>query len=270
LALVALNLGYTPQSIGDRLVRTYTEYITLPKTAAEARAAGWQSSGTCDPNTGMAFNFKGVGPSIEYPLTLYFTSGGQAAGAGVEVYGQLPEKLVNAGFWAVSGTDQYHITLSFRASQAMCSGSTSPDALGDRLIVNPGKLNYMIPVIESELIEAKWHKGSCFWGMGYHWFYDIQTAPNMSWQAQNLLPIVPMFNNGSVNAIFFASSSVQQSIFDPHTWEPIPLPNFLMCKNTCDADCTFTGTSAWSTYHIYFRDYSAVTCAGGCESSCCP
>jgi len=270
LTLFALNIAQTPLSIGDRLVRTYTVYVPLPITVTDAKAAGWQTNGVCDNATGIAYNFNGIGPSVSYPLTLYFTSGGQVAGAGVEVYGELLPKLVAAGFWTVVKANQYHITLAFREPSEMCSGSVSPNVLGDRLLINPNKLNYRIPVIESELIAANWHKGSCFAGMGHHWFYDIESAPKMSWQAQNLLPIVPMFDNGNINAIFFASSSVQQGLFDAHTWEPIPLLNSLFCQNTCDKDCTFEGTSAWSTYHIYFRDRSAVTCNGGCEMACCP
>jgi hypothetical protein len=96
--------------------------------------------------------------------------------------------------------------------------------------------------------------------MGFHYFKDYN-SPNgtMSWDANNLMPVVPMYNptNGSINAIFFASAMVQQSIFppDPNEWEPVPLPNELMCGNFCDEDCTFAHTEAWSTMHFYFHDH---------------
>ena len=34
-----------------------------------------------------------------------------------------------------------------------------------------------------------------------------------------------------INAIFFASSDVQQGMFSTNEWEPVPLPEFAMCGN---------------------------------------
>eukprot|EP01079_Euglenida_sp_SAG-EU17-18_P009396 gene9396-8419_t len=97
--------------------------------------------------------------------------------------------------------------------------------------------------------------------MGHHWFYALATAPTMSWQAENLLPVVPMYDgDNALNAFFFASSVRQQSLLPPgaNQWEPVPLPNNLMCGNFCDGDCTFAGTSIWSTMHIYLHDHEPV------------
>jgi hypothetical protein len=255
-------------SIGDRLIRTYTVYNSLPSTMSDALDQGWNSSYVCDSNLGLPFNYGGTSPSVDYPVTLYFTKGGQAAGVGVDVFGTLPAKLIEGGFWQQVENSQYRITVSFRSSSQMCSTSQSLLPLGDRLVINANSISYEIPTDASGL--SNWHQGSCFAGMGHHWFYDLEKAPNMSWEADNLLPIVPMYFNGTVNAIFFASTSVQQGLLNSHWWEPIPLPNLLMCKNTCDSDCTFLGTSLWSTLHIYFNDYNEVTCNGGCTIGCCP
>ncbi len=63
--------------------------------------------------------------------------------------------------------------------------------------------------------------------MGTHWFRDVSQNGSMSWQAANLLPIVTMYDqespnaDGAINAFFFASSVVQQSLLPPSTneWE---------------------------------------------------
>eukprot|EP00121_Abeoforma_whisleri_P015156 Awhi_evm2s13972 len=71
---------------------------------------------------------------------------------------------------------------------------------------------------------------------------------------------------GEINAVFFASSTVQSELSVlppkvlPNGWEPIPLPNLLMCANACDAECTFRGTLAYSTMHFYFKGYKGITC----------
>ena len=97
-----------------------------------------------------------------------------------------------------------------------------------------------------------------------------------SLKAANLLPVVVMFDefesSGELNAIFFASSDRQQSLFPPSSnqWEAVALPNVLMCKNFCDAHCTFHDTSLFSTLHLYFRDYQQVSCKSDCQVGCCP
>eukprot|EP01123_Difflugia_compressa_P011928 TRINITY_DN493_c0_g3_i1.p1 TRINITY_DN493_c0_g3~~TRINITY_DN493_c0_g3_i1.p1 ORF type:complete len:279 (-),score=41.02 TRINITY_DN493_c0_g3_i1:84-920(-) len=271
VVLFTLVAVATSISIGDRLVRTYTKYVTLPTTIGDAVNQGWQTAGDCDTNLGVAYNYQSNGPQVDSPLTIYFTGAGQVAGVGIEVYGSLPDNLISFGAWqeVVQG-QQYHLSVSFRSSGAMCSTSPSTYPLGDRLVVNADTLKFSLPTTSADADSANWFRGSCFAGMGHHYFYDIATAPSMSWQAKNLFPVVTMFNGTDINAIFFASPTVQQSLFDAHWWEPIALLDALMCKNWCDPSCTFSDTSLWSTFHVYFRDHNNVYCDGGCSTACCP
>lgn len=268
-------------SLGDRLARAYTVYAEQPITISDAIAQGYQPlNSTCDPLRGIAFGISGTAAE-HTPVILYFTSGGQIAGVGTYIFGSVETSLLQSGFFEQTGYDVYHISVAFRNATMMCSDQTDPgNKLGDRLVVMPHKVNLQLPLTVTEAAAMKYHRGSCFSGMGTHWFLDLLTAPNMSWQSANLSPVVVMFDesSGLINAIFFASSTVQQSLLPPaaNEWEPIPLPNILMCKNFCDpSTCTFSGTYAWSTMHFYFRDYKQVTCPSAykCFSSgvgCCP
>jgi len=105
--------------------------------------------------------------------------------------------------------------------------------------------------------------------MGWHYFYDLYSAPTMSWVGANLLPIVPMYYNGFINAFFFASGIEQQSLFSTNEWDPIPLPDLLMCKNWCDSSCTWNDTDVWSTAHIFLNNYKNAVCPNGCSTACC-
>merc|ERR1712046_254868 len=89
--------------------------------------------------------------------------------------------------------------------------------------------------------------------------------------AKNLMPIVPMYHEGQLNAFFFTTTDTQQTAFPPNSneWEPVYLPNYLMCKNWCDSNCGFGDTSWWSTIHFYIKDYTKVECANGCTINCC-
>jgi charged multivesicular body protein 7 len=262
-------------SIGDRLIRDYTQYTSLPITTADAQAAGWeQSSSDCDPNLGIAWTQGQTSPEEATPITLFFTAQGQMAGIGVTCYGDILQGLIDLGYWQYTGKsngyDSYFLSVSFRQSDDMCSSSPSTLPLGDSLIVNANNISVSLPLTEDDAINQLWDRGSCFYSMGHHYFYDLVGHPNMTWVAANLLPVVLMFHNGTINAIFFASATVQQGLLSANEWDPIPLINYLMCKNWCDSACTFSDTSAWSTLHVYFRDYTQATCAGGCTTSCCP
>jgi len=257
-------------SIGNTLVRTYTKYVPLPVTAAEAEAAGWSVNSLCDPNLGIAYNQNG-GPTEDQPMTLYYTPAGQAAGINVQSYGSVKQPLIDAGYWiqVVEGK-QYEITVTFRNQSVLCSDELQESALGDQLVINQGTLNHQLPIYEEDAVQQQWIIGSCFEGMGHHYFYDLATPGTSSWISANLLPVVMMYDQGFINAFFFATTTVQQSITSAHDWEPIPLNNLLMCKNWCNKQCDYTDTYFFSTLHIYLQNYTMPTCAGGCTIGCCP
>ena len=51
--------------------------------------------------------------------------------------------------------------------------------------------------------------------MGTHWFMDLIKAPKMSGEPNRLMPVVPMYHNGVINAIFFATPIRQQYLLPP-------------------------------------------------------
>jgi len=273
LAFVALasakDASYPAMSIGDRLVRDYTKYYPMPITLDEANNSSWVPlTGECDDILGIAYTQTG-GAVVVNPVTLFFTSGGQVSGIGVNLYGTPPQNLIDLGFWQYLSNEIYFLSITFRSS-GLCDGSTSSEPLGDQMVINANTSSPVaLPLTESEAIAGSWTKGSCFSTMGWHYFYDLASAPVMSWQAANLLPIVPMYNNGVINAFFFASPVVQQSLLNAHWWDPIALLDILMCKNWCDSSCTWIDTSIWSTFHVYLNDQSEVTCPDGCSIACC-
>eukprot|EP00943_MAST-04B_sp_MAST-4B-sp1_P009523 g9523.t1 len=281
---VPVNVVATPPCdvLGfDRLSRAYTVYKTQPTTTQDAVAMKFApvNNSYCIPNLGIAYA-KGGKPSVHEPVILYFTASGHLSGVGTKVYGSVETTLLKAGYFIETDKNTYEINVAFRNASTMCTKDVSPPpgSIGDRLIINPRGLARSVPTTMEDALNEKYHRGSCFNGMGTHYFYDLDTAPKMSWKSSNLMPVVPMYTaDGSINAIFFASSTRQQTIFPPSSnqWEPVPLPNAAMCKNWCDKDCTFSGTSVWSTMHFYFRDYTKVTCptTSTCTFpgiSCCP
>lgn len=212
---------------------------------------------------------------------MYFTAAGEVAGVGVDVFASHldddpPEKLRVAGYWKPSVSfetgkpfaHQYHLSVSFREPSIMCNPTPTGVPLGDRLVINQDTIAKEVPATEAQAVADGFVRGSCFKTMGVHYFKDLSSA-NMSWYAENLMPITPMYFQGKINAFLFASWYPQEGI-STNWWEPMALPDFAMCKNFCDSRCTFHYTHRWSTMHIYLQDHHAATCDNGCELACCP
>lgn len=281
--------NYSRVSIGDRLERDFGVYAALPVSAKEATAQGWYPMQTkCSPGLGVPYAQadSSNATAAKEPLVLYFTPAGQVTGAGVVIVGDGKPELIDKGYLLRHGTnsegyDLRYISVSFRDPAGCCSATPQTELLGDRLVVNqgPGGIAKELPVTRDDARAAGWVPGSCFSGMGRHWFKDL-TGPDLTWYAKNLLPVVVMYDEESasptntINAFFFASSDRQQNLlprYNANQWEPIPLPTAAMCLNMCNSSCTFHDTggygTAFSTLHLYMNDRAKVTCNGGCSTS---
>ena len=268
-------------SLGDGLWRSANLALkgtapALPLTMNDAEAQNWKlMNTTCDPQKGYRYAFNSNLPSASTPMTLYYTAAGQLAGVATELYGlgSAPQHLVDLGFWVPVGTSgkQWTMSVSFRAPSVMCSKNMTDEVLGDRLIVNQGTLNRVIPTTVSEATAQKWTVGSCVKTMGQHWEYDLSSAPQMSWQSDNLLPVVPMYwpptENGTINAFFFTTPSSQtgtnQILHSPGDWDMPAISPAFMCLNFCVPGCEWPGVNQWSVMHIYLNSqWSYLQCPG--------
>jgi len=249
---------------GGVMERTFQAYATLPVNAGELKEQGWVKMQTakCDPYLGWEWT-QGAQVTGDKPIVLYTTEGGQISGIGVQMMGDLPDAQKK---WSQKKYSKgWQIDVAFRQGDIMCSGKISEAAIGDTLIVNPsgpqdGKM--VVPLIEKEVDGQGWHRGSCFDGMGWHRYLDTAYRNgSMSWQAENVFPVVGMYSGGNINAINFITWNLQQGISGAHQWDPVPSPSFGLCYGMCDSHCkTFTGTHFFSTMHIYFRSHTAVKC----------
>mmetsp|Transcript_45648 Transcript_45648/g.127285 ORF Transcript_45648/g.127285 Transcript_45648/m.127285 type:complete len:128 (+) Transcript_45648:673-1056(+) len=87
--------------------------------------------------------------------------------------------------------------------------------------------------------------------MGWHW---VSLGGNHSLTKDNFFPIVPMYWEGKLNAIFFSSFTVQQTHngteWQSNGWDPSPIP---MCNNMCDKNCVLEPLGMASTMHWFFH-----------------
>jgi len=263
---------------GHKMERTFITYTDLPMGEEALTKKGWhKQNDECDPHLGFAWTEEKLGNTRKKPIVLYTTKGGQPSGVGMMFVGldgqePLPEEQKK---WATkapmtrttTSEASAHVDVAFRSGEILCSGEKDDAPVGTTLIVNPAGdagTSLTIPITEAGVKDQGWHRGSCFDGMGWHWFFDTSKRDGeMSWMADNLFPIVTMFHEGELNAIFFAAHQSQISLpfLAANEWEPAALDNENMCKNTCDKECDFKGVvDKWSTAHIYFRDHKEVTC----------
>jgi hypothetical protein len=265
LLVLAASLALQAHGLGNALVRSAGKQKPLPITASSASSSGWQRSGSCVPGLGTPYNMGSSGPVTASPITLYFANNGQISGFGTDVFGSLPANWVSRGYYLRVGSGQYRIQAATRAYGDACgSSSPFPDTIGDRVVLNPNGINQTLPANEKLATMSKWTRGACIKGMGRHWEFDFQSAPYQSYNSSNMLPVVPMYDpsTSNLNAVFFASTDVQQGLLDSHQWDIIPIPGVLMCKNFC-GNCQWPSLGMWSTMHIWFGSTS-VSCPSEC------
>jgi hypothetical protein len=194
---------------------------------------------------------------------------------GVNIYGAgaAPSNLVDLGFWIPVSRNEWMLSVSFRPPGQLCNAThNAPEPIGTQIVINQGTMNFGIPVTASEAYCQKWTPGSCMVTMGQHWFYDVATAPEQSWDKSNLLPVVAMYYpptiNGTISTIFFTTPVKQPGsdyvLNKPGDWETPALTPDQMCENWCDSTCNWSGVEYWSTMHIYLNSqWSYITCPNG-------
>jgi len=261
LCLCALLLDNAQGTgLGDRLVRTALLYEPVPLNVDEATNDGWAAYGSngCDPMLGLSYAIDGA-PSWMYPITVYFTSAGQIAGIGMTHWGAPVPDLEN--YWVDQGDGSWYLSVSFRDTKDMCSGNVSPDKVGDRLVINAAGIAYSMPLTTGAATNQSFTEGGCIGGMGTHWSLDLDTAPVMSYNASNLMPVVAMYDKGDLSAFFITSPVLQYSEpFGP--WEG-PLPSSLMCYNWCGDNCNWN-VDWWTVLHFFVHDPDVITCESHC------
>ena len=284
LACTALGRSASAVAIGDRVSRVYTEYFDQPLDSLQALASGYTADekNPCDSSLGFSYSkawdsglLRGTSTSSN-PTQLYYSASGQITGFSVDIYGNVETTPLELGYFDKVADDHYRISIGLRSdTSSVCDpNATFADAVGDTVVVQPNSIAIPLPLSEADAINQNYHKGSCFDGMGFHYFLDLKTPDSsMSWEADALSPVVVMYNlDGEINAIFIASSDVQEGIMNAHEWEPVPLPEFAFCGNFCDQrdTCKFSGNfnGMWSTMHWYFKNYEEVKCTDWGEMSC--
>eukprot|EP01121_Diplochlamys_sp_Union-15-3_P022494 TRINITY_DN95_c0_g1_i1.p1 TRINITY_DN95_c0_g1~~TRINITY_DN95_c0_g1_i1.p1 ORF type:complete len:305 (+),score=35.28 TRINITY_DN95_c0_g1_i1:67-915(+) len=247
----------------DQLYHTFLSFQTMPLNVSEAQSQGWKPMSTvCDPNFGIAYTSVSDGPTNYHPGFLYFTSGGQIAGFGARIWSSsVPSNLI-PNYWRPVPSDAkaYDISVMFRAPSILCSGQTSSYVLGDRVSVNN---RYTVPQNSGEAKDQGWVMGNCISRMGIHYSLDLDSPGNMTWKAESLFPIMPMYGvqDNQIKAVLIATPTFQD-VYPFGQFEG-PFTNFLFCLNWCSSSgCSWTGSDVWTTFHWLFTDYNEVTCTG--------
>jgi len=239
--VVCADQAQNQYDIGDRISTIFMLFQGQPTTATAALAAGWYKSGSaCDDYLGWAYTKDASGPTVRWPMTLYYTENGYFAGFGMEYYsasatpgyeaytgGYVSQNLIDGGYLRTTDTaDQYHLSISTRVPADMCSTlATNPDGydLGYQMVMNQGTDEAIVLPLTRRLAKAGgWLQGSCSARMGEHWWMDITGTSTtikeeMSWSGDNVFPLVLMYDevggvanaDGGLTGFFFAAPGGQ-------------------------------------------------------------
>jgi hypothetical protein len=271
LALVSAEevLQIPNDSLGDRLLRTFFVFKQMPLRIEGARAAGFKNydyygnkNTSCHDATGILLTSSGTAPGRTDQTMLIYNVNGDLAGFGVRAWGfDRPYPL-----WSTAPTDRLanDLFLTFKDKLCIQSPQNSSYPLGSFLSI---QRKFNIPLTRAEAITQNWHRGNCINKMGSHFWYDLKTPGTMTWDALNMVPVLPMYlddgpNAGHIQAILIASPKFQW--VEPVGMYEGPFPNMLFCKNACSSDqpaCgKFANAGPWATMHWEFNDPVQATC----------
>jgi len=252
----------------------------LGTNTKEATAKGWlKSDEPCNPLLGEAWMYGGK-RSKKYNGVVYMTPAvGEVAGvvSGIEAdyYDYVEEKLIGKYFGEEKTSDDgkyrsISIALRDGEKENLCDKKTAV-APGNAPYVRvaPGMANMNVPIVEDakELVD-NYKQGSCISSMGNHWATDVEGGKDLTYKAENLVPVVAMYSTAdkTLNAIFFTATARKQTgvmmktsgnmwDFNPGLMQKNVFP-FYMCSNFCGEECNFTGTEdGWfTTMHWMFKD----------------
>eukprot|EP00500_Bicosoecida_sp_ms1_P003013 CAMPEP_0203815026 /NCGR_PEP_ID=MMETSP0115-20131106/7444_1 /ASSEMBLY_ACC=CAM_ASM_000227 /TAXON_ID=33651 /ORGANISM="Bicosoecid sp, Strain ms1" /LENGTH=290 /DNA_ID=CAMNT_0050723915 /DNA_START=16 /DNA_END=888 /DNA_ORIENTATION=- len=255
--------------IGDRVEHTFLKFDALPLSQSEAEGAGWTATGGCIHGRGTPY--VQATPTSHHPLTAYYTAGGQLSAVSLAVFGDVMPALVEGGWFEPRDTESHTIALGFREPSGVCSGSTYAEPVGDRVVANPGRLGFNIPLTRSDALGRGFFTGGCIGGMGVHHSLDLNSPGRPTWNASSLMPFTPMYDetSGHINAVLFQTSVLQQGIPVVGDYEG-PFINSLLAYNYCSDSCAdalakSVGTGhLWNTMHFLFHDHSLNKCSDHC------
>lgn len=270
-----------------------------PTNTEQAIAMNWVKAADepCNSYLGEPWLYGGK-RSIDTSATLYFTPQvgsipGVVSGIEVDYYGYYEESMLGTYFSEERTSDDgtYHsVSLALRDydKHDLCDASSPLSNTGiERITVAPVMASDNVPITEKDPeLKANWSEGSCIAFMGNHWSKDVVGGPNMTYKAENLMPVTPMYNSdtGELAAVYFSSTELKQNWpfeckFERNPAQPcaaatgklnfwdrgfLPEGKRGMCGNFCDAECNFTGTKGgmFNTMHFMLMDTFVESCNG--------
>jgi len=251
----------------------------FPTTTAEASDQGWVKTGeACNPSLGEAWLLGGE-LAINSPATMYFTPqvggvAGVVSGIEVDYYGSMQENLIGTYFSEekTSSDGTYHsLAVALRSDDLCDTANPATPGNAEHIAISPDMANQIVPTHQdSPKLHTDYKEGACLMTMGYHWFQDVVGGAELTYEADNLVPVVPMYDSvdGTLNGIFFLAINAKQTIgsgkYDGNFWDRSPglsqANTFLdgtnpFCANLCGG-CQFTGTEdgMFTTMHWMFKN----------------
>jgi hypothetical protein len=271
VALASAQTTFPNGSFGDRVLLTFGRFAKMPLTIEAAENAGWalvNSSVSCNEELGgYLYSRRGGEPTKRAPQLLVFTEAGEFGGFGVRLFGAASDTLQERGFWSDRfGTNQ--LIVRTRARKAACNAAVGGGpVVGDRLVLlDNSEQGFEIPTTMSRAVQNKWSRGNCIPKMGTHFAIDVLSPGNMTWNAESLLPIMPMYRptDGSISAVLINTDNAQTVFTAGGAWEglgPAGFPSSIFCKNWCaDSGCHWNDATGFTTLHWLFSDLSLNTC----------
>jgi len=193
----------------DRMDVTWLKFSTVPLTASAAVSSGWVLSGACGAG-GSWFGNRYLLNNDLSTAPLY-DNAGNLVGFQFGIYDTPNTTYINYGWqqqtaFSPNGQAYWTVTTYFVDPNSICSDRPATEgrpvmrkvaagvgAIGDRVWLQLANGQYMVfPLFENDANPAGWVTGKCFWTMGKHYWYKI----NSTMTCDQLFPVFLIYNKG--------------------------------------------------------------------------
>jgi len=284
VTLTFLALGFTylsataPNKDWNGLIATFDQNLSnpfafngLPRTVADAEAAGWEqdtSTGSCDDGSSY---FRGNRYTLndDPAAMLLYGVNGYIAGMQVAIPsgGEFPANSVHADYY-YNETDKWVSTVYFIDPTKICStGRTlqeyTDEGTGTELYLQTGQTPSSVMTIPRDATEASentsYEKGFCVTAMGYHYWYDLSEGMD----CKDVFPIFALYQDDTMVAFGWSFNELYSN---SDRWEHPVRPLFSYFMQTVPT--CFGADGPVTTLHIYLTNAPAgITCPGPTETT---
>jgi len=229
-------------------------YSQLPRTVADAVAAGWtRMYGCAEGKIGERYVL-----SEDQSIVLIYDADGKIAGTSSHVpaenqddYNFPIEKQLD---WCDRVDDVFVFNAYFTDSETICTPGRSSLSTGNQLTIKSSKKELKIALDETNVDLSFWTKGECFFGMGQHYWASMTGPFQLNTKFGDSFPAFLLYNKGQLTGWGWTFSGLAKWMKDSTRYERVNVAQLGLFITDVPAYVHDPNHQPWLSMHYYMTN----------------